>query len=323
VLFSSWHGFFSWTPLAYVAALGMVFYASRDRRWTLAALAVFAAMCYVNGSAEDWAGGWAFGGRRFTSTLVALAPGLALAVEYLRRRPAVMLVPAAFIAIQWNYYLMVQYNKGFIPKDQPVSFEQLVRQQFDLFVRQPYVYPFAFPANAWFAWRTGLPIERYGVLAAQPFATQIGLTLGPEADAFLLDGWQAREREGVDYLRSIDEEATLVVPLAPIDQAPVALDVEGRVAEPGSEVRAIVNVDVNGQNAGRLVITQTRSVVTVTTDGAFWRKGYNRVTFRKTGLITVPGQPAPHDGAPDSSPGRRARDAAVAIYGIRVKSLPR
>ena len=39
--------------------------------------AIVFVMAWVNGSTADWAAGWSFGGRRFTSCLVLLAPGLA------------------------------------------------------------------------------------------------------------------------------------------------------------------------------------------------------------------------------------------------------
>lgn len=171
VLFSSWHGLFSWTPVAYVAVVGALFYVRRDRIWGLATLGVFLAMWWINASADDWSGGVAFGGRRFTSTLAALAPGLALAVGTMWRRPLLVMVPLVLLAIQWNDRLMTQYNDALISKDQPVSFGTLVGQQAEAMVEAPLGYPFAFPANAWFAWRHGVPIDRYDLLSAVPFTT--------------------------------------------------------------------------------------------------------------------------------------------------------
>ena len=45
---------------------------------------------------------------------------------------------------------------------------QIVRQQGTVLTRPPFIYPFAFPANVWFAWRTGLPVDRYDLLAPAP-----------------------------------------------------------------------------------------------------------------------------------------------------------
>ena len=163
-LFSSWHGLLSWTPIVYVAAVGTAALAVRRRRWAILALLLLVATAWINGSTTDWAGGWSFGGRRFTSVLVMLAPGLALVVETALRRPHALVALLAAAAVAWNYGLMVQYTAGMVPKDEPVSFARVVRQQAELLTRPPFVYPFAFPANVWFAWREGLPVDRYDLL---------------------------------------------------------------------------------------------------------------------------------------------------------------
>ena len=56
-------------------------------------LVILFVTAWVNGATQDWAGGWSFGGRRFTSALVMLAPGLAVLVELALRRPLVALAP--------------------------------------------------------------------------------------------------------------------------------------------------------------------------------------------------------------------------------------
>ncbi len=166
-LFSSWHGLFSWTPIVYVAALGTVAYLRREWRWAAAGLVVLVLTAWINGATQDWAGGWSFGGRRFTTVLVLLAPGLALVIEGAVRRPLLALAPLVVAALWWNHLLMVQYTAGLLPKDEPVSFGRLVRQQADLHTRAPYAYPFAFPANVWFAWREGVPVDKYDLLSPE------------------------------------------------------------------------------------------------------------------------------------------------------------
>ena len=56
-------------------------------------------------------------------------------------------------------------------------FGRLVRQQAALATRPPFFYPFAFPANAWFAWRTGLPIDRYDLLAPESLQPSIDVAI--------------------------------------------------------------------------------------------------------------------------------------------------
>ena len=142
---------------AYVAVVGTFAYLRRSWRWAASALVILFLTAWVNGATLDWAGGWSFGGRRFSSALVMLAPGLALVIEFVLRRPLLALAPALAGAIWWNHLLMVQYTAGMLPKDEPVSFGRIVRQQAELQTRSPYWYPFAFPANVWFAWRERCP----------------------------------------------------------------------------------------------------------------------------------------------------------------------
>ena len=95
-LWSSWHGFFSWTPIAYVAFVGDVLLRRQAIGGGLSpAILIVLVMAWVNGATADWAGGWSFGGRRFVSVLVVLAPGLACVVHGLARRPMVALVLVA------------------------------------------------------------------------------------------------------------------------------------------------------------------------------------------------------------------------------------
>ncbi len=194
-LFSSWHGFLSWTPVAYVALVGTVAYVRRSWRWGASALVILFLTAWVNGATLDWAGGWSFGGRRFSSALVMLAPGLALVIEFVLRRPLVALAPLVAAALWWNHLLMVQYTAGMLPKDEPVSFGRIVRQQAELQTRSPYWYPFAFPANVWFAWREGVPVDKYDVLSPETPRATFALVFDRTAEKYLLSrvgraGWR-------------------------------------------------------------------------------------------------------------------------------------
>lgn len=78
VLWSSRNGLFPWAPLYAVAALGILAGIARAPRLFGALALGVAAQVIVNGAAWDWWGGGAFGGRRFDSTYVAFALGLAV-----------------------------------------------------------------------------------------------------------------------------------------------------------------------------------------------------------------------------------------------------
>ena len=213
-LWSSWHGFLSWSPVAYMATIGTAAYFARRRWWSVTALTILFLMALLNGSTTDWAAGWSFGGRRFVSCMVLLAPGLALTIEALARRPlvAVGLVALGFVA--WNQLLVAQYRIGMLRAGEVVSFGQIVRQQGELATRSPFFYPFAFPANAWFGWRNGLPIERYDLLGPEPLRPSLEIVFDASSNKYMMDGWGPRAGDEWGELRWIDgATAELAAPL--------------------------------------------------------------------------------------------------------------
>lgn len=321
-LFSSWHGFLSWSPVAYIALVGTFAYLVRDRAWALAAIVVLFLMAWVNGSTADWGAGWSFGGRRFTSTLVLLAPGLAFAIDGLRRSPLVAIAPLAIGALWWNHLLMVQYTVGMLPKDAPVSFGRMVRQQADLHTRSPYVYPFAFPANVWFAWRTGLPAERYDLLVNEPLHTALHLTFDARVERFLSSGWEA---PGGDDWGSCwwmgGTPAALAVPLDLPSGRAVDVEIRARTRYEEPAYEAELALDVNGEPIGVFTAgTNEPTVARFTVEaGRFervWRAGYNHLALRSLGVKRID----PADPRPPGPLARRSerRPWPVAIYEIRI-----
>ncbi|MBP7775606.1 MAG: hypothetical protein KA371_00580 [Acidobacteria bacterium] len=323
-LFSSWHGFFSWTPVAYVAALGTLAYLRREWRWATAAIVVLFLTAWVNGATEDWAAGWSFGGRRFSSVLVLLAPGLALVIEAVAKRPLLALAPMVGAALWWNHLLMVQYTSGMLPKDEPVAFSRLVRQQGDVATRAPYAYPFAFPANAWFAWRHDLPIDKYDVLAPVAIGPSFETRFDRSVEKFLLEGWEAPtgdEWGSAWWIR--DTPATLTVPLAlPPGRVAITIRTRTRLDEP--VVQAALALELNGTQVGQFaagVPEPSTATLTVPGDVAarIVRIGFNHLSIRSLGISRVdPADPRP------PGPLARRRDAAwpVAVYDLSITHLP-
>lgn len=323
-LFSSWHGLFSWTPVVYVAALGSVAYLRREWRWAASALAVLFLTAWVNGATQDWAAGWSFGGRRFSSVLVLLAPGLALVIEAAVRRPLVALAPVVAAALWWNHLLMVQYTTDRLPKDAPVSFGALVRGQAAVATAPPYVYPFAFPANLWFAWRTGLPLDKYDELAPETPQALLEVRFGRGAEKYLLRGWDSPTGDDWGEAWWIGETpATMAVPLA-LPPGRVALTVAARTRGDEPLVQAALALDVNGTQVGQFVAgvpAPSTSTMTVPAELAsrVFRQGFNRIAFRSLGVSRVD----PSDTRPPGPLARR-RNAAwpVAVYELRIASTP-
>ncbi len=290
-LWSSWHGFLSWTPIAYVALIGTLLYCVRGWRWTMASLAVISLMAWVNGSTADWAAGWSFGGRRFISCLVLLAPGLAFLIHRLVLRPMVAIALLSAAVIGWNQLLLAQYRGGMLDPAVPTSFAQIVRQQALVLTRPPFFYPFAFPANAWFAWQTGLPIDRYDLLAPEPLHASMELTFDANAGKYLLAGWGARAADLWGDLRWMDAaRAEVVLPLAVPANRPIDVAVVARTRLLDPPVRVSLALAVNGRRVGSFAPeSQQPSTVTMQVAPGVFIRGYNRLVFEK--IESVEGSP--------------------------------
>jgi hypothetical protein len=308
VLFSSRHGLFSWTPVVWVALAGTIGYARRRPLWAVPAIIAFVVLVWVNGSAHDWAGGWAYGGRRFTSVLAAFAPGVAMAFVFARRRPMIVLAPVAGVIVGWNLLLMTQYQRQMLPKDETLRFDTLVRQQVELVVKPPFFYPFAFPANVFFAWREGLPIDRYDLLGSEPLRREMYLPLNDWGARFLMDGWVngAGDASGSAHVLSAPS-GTILVPLDVPRDTPFGIDLEARAAGQPAGAATRLALAVNGQSFGDLPLAigaekPSRRTFVAPAGAKIWRRGYNRVTISR-----------PADASPSTT---------FFVYALRVGASP-
>ncbi|HEX2520293.1 MAG TPA: hypothetical protein VHK04_12205, partial [Castellaniella sp.] len=125
-LFSSTQGLLSLTPIAYLAVVGSFFRVRQAPVWTTTSFAIF--VVWVAGAAILLPGGGAGAfSHGLTSALALFAPGLAMVIEAARRRPLLAMAPLVLLGLANNYWLMVQYTIGTIPKDAPVSFAAMMR----------------------------------------------------------------------------------------------------------------------------------------------------------------------------------------------------
>jgi len=142
VLFSAEHGLFSWTPVLLLATVGLfLFKWSEPRLGTpliSAALAFYVFIaCY-----PDWAGISSFGNRFFVSLTPLFVLGLSVllartAMLFCSQRAAVAtasIVLAAFML--WNMAFMFQWGAHLIPPRGPISWSQMIRNQFQVVPRQ-------------------------------------------------------------------------------------------------------------------------------------------------------------------------------------------
>ena len=255
MLWSSRNGLFSTSPVTYLAALGLVVFAVRDRRFGRLALAVFALAVYVNASVEDWWGGAAFGARRFDGTMPLLAVGLAAAVDALRRwnakRPLAGVAAVLGLLVLWNIAAIAAGVAGRFGGSVPQSFADLAVDQARTLSRW-FGHPFSYPANLVYAAREGVAPFRYDYFAfpmlGDPERPYGRVDIGLHDEAYLGDGWyQADTQPDGTTARWSRGTAEVLVPL----DHPAPLIVQLRLkpfSYPGASLNLAVRV--NGRSFG-------------------------------------------------------------------------
>jgi hypothetical protein len=115
VLFSPNHGLLSWTPIVYLAILGVPLFFRRDRALALVLVFGFLAQLYINGAVDIWWGGAGFGARRFSNCALVFAAGLASLLAWLQRRPLVAPVAVLSVMLCGNAVLMMDVKGRTLP----------------------------------------------------------------------------------------------------------------------------------------------------------------------------------------------------------------
>ncbi|HET7291207.1 MAG TPA: hypothetical protein VFM88_02170 [Vicinamibacteria bacterium] len=243
VLFSPRHGLFSWSPLLYLGAVGLLAWLRRAPLRLLGAAAFFLALARVNAGVADWWGGAAFGARRFDALLPVFGVGLAIAVAWLAafssRRP--MALASALVAAfaLWNALLASHFASGAWDYSAPVSFEEMGRAAV-AGVDRRVGSPFSLPASIFEWWGSGRSPADWESLYMQRRHARWGVRMGLDERMFLEDGWSApREEDGAIARRIVAGSAGFVIPL----HGPRAyrFGIRVRTEAEGQRLRILVN----------------------------------------------------------------------------------
>ena len=130
-LFSPTPGWFTWTPIVLLAAIGLIPLWRRDRRVAVALLIPLLLVWYIASTIRVGyrAWDWTYGARIATSAAALLALGLAALTESLsqRFRHGFLIMLAAVTAlVGWNLPGELQYSLGFISYGEPLSWSDIV-----------------------------------------------------------------------------------------------------------------------------------------------------------------------------------------------------
>jgi hypothetical protein len=142
VLFSAEHGLFSWTPLLLLATAGLFLFKWREPRVGTPLLSAALAFYVFIACYPDWAGISSFGNRFFVSLTPLFVLGLSVLLERAARlfhsqRAAVAIASIVLAAFMlWNTAFMFQWGAHLIPPRGPISWSQMIRNQFQVVPRQ-------------------------------------------------------------------------------------------------------------------------------------------------------------------------------------------
>jgi hypothetical protein len=142
VLFSSNHGLLSWTPVLLVAFFGLFVFWRSVPRVGATFLVTVLAFYYFIASYPDWAGISSYGNRFFVSLTPFFVLGLAFFLDRCTRvfqsRRTALIVASFFLMcfVFWNGGLMFQWGAHLIPARGPISFAEMIHNQFVAVPRQ-------------------------------------------------------------------------------------------------------------------------------------------------------------------------------------------
>lgn len=129
VLFSSFHGLWSWTPLLLPAAGGWIFLCHQQPRLGWIAVTAFVLFLYAIASFGTWHGISAYGNRFFISLYPFFFLGLGAALQRLGRWGGRAAVAGLLLLMAWNGGFIVQWGTGLVSKRTAIDWGQMARQQ--------------------------------------------------------------------------------------------------------------------------------------------------------------------------------------------------
>ena len=136
VLFSSDHGLLTWTPILILAILGLFLLLKRDKELAGYLFISFLAFYVVVSLHSNWDGLSSFGNRFFISLTPIFVLGLAVSLsefaKWLGRERKAMAFASSVTAllILWNLAFIFQWGMHMVPPRGPISWKQMVRNQF-------------------------------------------------------------------------------------------------------------------------------------------------------------------------------------------------
>ena len=144
VLFSADHGLLVWTPLLLVSIVGVLIFWHRNPQVGSAFLAAMLAFYVLIACYPDWDGISSYGNRFFVSLTPVFIVGLAVFLDRIARffhsvRTSTAIISGVLACfVLWNLAFMFQWGTHLVPARGPISWRQMIGNQFTVVPRQIY-----------------------------------------------------------------------------------------------------------------------------------------------------------------------------------------
>jgi hypothetical protein len=127
VLFSSFHGLFSWHPIFLLALIGLLM-AGKELAWQRWALVGLLALnLYLVAAWWAWWQGDSFGGRMFISAFWIWQLGLCSLINRIwhKRSGQIAVWSVGGLLLIWNMLSLIQYRLGYVPMGEPLTWQEM------------------------------------------------------------------------------------------------------------------------------------------------------------------------------------------------------
>ena len=128
-LFGSSYGLFTWTPILFLAVIGIFFLIRKNMNIGIICLAGFFLLVYITSCSHK--GGMSFGDRYLIKASPFLIVGLAAFFDSIKEKlKTTGLVIITTLFVVWNGLFIVQYSTGLINRQGSISWQKMVKNQF-------------------------------------------------------------------------------------------------------------------------------------------------------------------------------------------------
>jgi len=128
-LWGSSYGIFTWTPIIFFSVLGFIWLIKKESKTGIILFIALAMIVYVTSCGLK--GGSSFGDRYLIKcTPIYIVSLSALIFRFHKRVKDILIIAILCLFVLWNGLFIVQYSTGLVPRMGPISWSQMIKNQF-------------------------------------------------------------------------------------------------------------------------------------------------------------------------------------------------